>query len=214
MSALDLDAVRRGAEQPTPASEATLEAAASDLSAAFHHDPILDWFMRADARRDQARQAFFRLIVCELAFPTGVIERPEAGGAAAIWVRSERLGPNPASQELRALPVLLGATGLRRFPRLLALRKAMDAHHPPEPHDYLWFLGVRPSVQGHGVGSRLLAAHCAALDAAGRAAWLETGTPRNLGLYRRYGFEIRAEYRPGPDGPLMWGMWRAAASGH
>lgn len=209
MSALDLDAVRLGAEHPVQATPATLDAAAADLAAAFHDDPILDWFMRTDGRRTAARGAFFRLVVRELAVPTGVIECPEPGGAAAIWIESERLAPYSAAQELRALPVLLRATGLSKFARLPTLRKAMDAHHPAEPHDYLWFLGVQPAAQGRGIGSRLLASRCERLDAGGRAAWLETATPRNLGLYHRHGFEIKAEYRPRSDAPLLWGMWRA-----
>jgi hypothetical protein len=27
-------------------------------------------------------------------------------------------------------------------------------------------------------------------------------------LYRRHGFEVIGEYRPGRDGPLNWAMWR------
>jgi ribosomal protein S18 acetylase RimI-like enzyme len=105
--------------------------------------------------------------------------------------------------------MLLDATGLARFGRLLALRKAMDAHHPlATPHDYLWFLGVRPDVQGHGVGSRLLRAETARFDDQGRASFLETATPRNVPLYQRHGYNVIAEYRPAPDAPLIWGMWR------
>ena len=54
-----------------------------------------------------------------------------------------------------ALPALIGLTGWPRFGRLAAMRAAMDRHHPLErPHDYLFFLGVVPEAQGHGIGSR------------------------------------------------------------
>lgn len=200
-----------GGEHPPPVcvTAATLAEAAADLAAAFVDDPIFDWFMRTDAGRAPARRELFRLLLRDLALPNGAIERPPSGGAAAVWMPSERLGPNPVGQELRALPTLLRATGLARFARLPALRKAMDAHHPAEPHDYLWFLGVHPTAQGQGVGSRLLSAHSKSLDAQGRAAFLETATPRNLSLYRRHGFEVTGEYRPAPAGPLIWTMWRS-----
>lgn len=206
---IDRDAVRRAAETPVAATAATVDRAADDLSAAFVDDPIFDWFMREDARRTSARQRFFRALLREAALPGGVVERPEPGGAAAVWIPSERLTGQPLHRELRALPMLVNATGIARFGRLLKLRSAMDAQHPMErPHDYLWFLGVHPDAQGQGIGSRLLASKTARLDAAGRHAFLETATPRNVPLYSRHGFEVIGEYRPAPDGPLIWAMWR------
>ena len=207
---MDMDAVRRGAEAPVVADRAGVDLAAADLSEAFVRDPR---FMRPDKRRDPARAAFFRHVLRSIAAPTGTIERPAAGGAAAVWIPSERLGPNPPHKEIAALPVLLAASGLRRFSRLIQLRKAMDANHPSEPHDYLWFLGVHPAAQGAGVGSRLIASRTARLDADRRAAFLETATPRNVTLYNRHGFEITGEYRPAPDAPLVWAMWRAPRVG-
>lgn len=206
---LDLQAVRKGAETPVVARRDQVADSADDLAAAFVDDPILAWFMRDDAQRDAARQRFFRVILSEAAFEDGVIERPEAGGAAAVWIPSENLAGQPLHRELRALPMLLNATGLGRFSRLLALRGAMDKHHPVDrPHDYLWFLGVRPDCQGAGIGSRLIKAHTDALDARGRPGFLETATPRNVPLYKRHGFVIVSEYRPAADGPLIWAMWR------
>ncbi len=206
---LDREASRRGAEHPVPATTQTVDGSADDLAAAFVDDPIFDWFMRTDARRNAARRRFFRVILRKAAMPDGTIERPVAGGAAAVWLPSENLGPQPFHREVRALPMLLNAAGLGRFGRLIKLREAMDAHHPMErAHDYLWFLGVRPEVQGAGIGSRLLASKAARLDAAGRPAFLETATPRNVPLYARHGFETVSEYRPAPDGPLIWAMWR------
>ena len=206
---MDLAAIRLAAETPVLADRATVAAAADDLAAAFVDDPILGWFMRDDARRTAARQRFFRVLTKDSALIDGEIERPATGGAAAIWVKSENLGPMPLARELRALPMLLNATGLARFGRLTKLREAMDANHPMDrPHDYLWFLGVHPDAQGAGVGSRLIASRTRRLDAAQRPGFLETATPRNVPLYQRHGFEVVREYRPGDEGPLIWGMWR------
>lgn len=208
-----LDQTRRDAESPTPATKATVKDAAHDLAAAFVDDPLFDWFMRRGLGRDMARRRFFRVILKEAALPDGVIERPASGGAAAVWIPSENLGAQPMHRELRALPMLLGATGLGRFNRLLQLRTAMDAHHKMDrPHDYLWFLGVRPDLQGAGIGSRLLASKAARLDQQQRPAFLETATPRNVPLYARHGFETVSEYRPAPDAPLIWAMWREPRS--
>jgi ribosomal protein S18 acetylase RimI-like enzyme len=205
----DIEAMRRGAEAPVQAGPADLPGVVDDLADAFAEDPAFDWFFRADAKRDEARTRFFNLLIARMAFGVGRIELPAGGGAAAVWMPFEFLSPTPLMQELRALPTLLHATGLARFGRLVALRRDMDAHHPMErPHAYLWFLGVRRSAQGHGVGSRLLKVGTDRLDAAGQPAYLETQTERNVGLYRRHGFEVISEHRARPDAPPLWSMWR------
>jgi GNAT superfamily N-acetyltransferase len=211
---MDIETLKREAETPVAASKTQLDQSAVDLADAFVEDPIFAWFMREDAKRASALARFFNVILKEAAFQDGAVERPVSGGAAAVWIPSENLGPQPFHREVRALPMLLNATGLGRFGRLLKLREAMDSRHPMErAHDYLWFLGVRPDAQGGGIGSRLLASKTERMDAAGRCGFLETATPRNLPLYRRHGFEIIAEYKPADDGPVIWGMWREPREG-
>jgi ribosomal protein S18 acetylase RimI-like enzyme len=206
---MDIEALRRGAEAPVLATLSDLPAVSADLADAFADDVMFDWFMRPDDRRDAARLRFFAFIVRHLAFGAGRIERPPVGGAAAVWLPFEALGPTPLATELRALPTLLYATGLARFPRLAAVREIMDRNHPMgRPHAYLMFLGVARAAQGHGVGSRLLKVGTDRLDAAGLPAYLETQTERNIALYRRHGFEVTAENRPRPDAPPLWSMWR------
>ena len=201
--------MRRGAETPEVAGKRALAGVALDLTDAFAADPMFDWFSRPDERRDAARARFFRFILRRLAYGVGEIERPPMGGAAAVWMPSERLGPTPLIRELMALPPLLGLTGWSRFGRLAAMRAAMDRLHPTDrPHDYLFFLGVVPEAQGHGIGSRLLRARTARLDAARRSAYLETATEANVRLYSRHGFQVVAEFRPRPNAPQNWSMWR------
>jgi ribosomal protein S18 acetylase RimI-like enzyme len=206
---MDIDTMRRQAETPSEAAAGDIESVVADLTDAFEVDPHFNWFMRDDARRTAARTKFFRLLLSELAFGIGRIDRPAVGGAAAVWLPSSALGPNSLVQELRALPVILEATGFSRFGRMLALRADMDKRHPMDrAHSYLWFLGVTPQAQGHGVGSRLLKAGTDRLDAAGTPAYLETGTERNVALYTRHGFKIISKASARPDAPPMWGMWR------
>lgn len=206
---MDMELMRLGAEAPEAATAMSVDSVARDLADAFALDPVFTWFSRADDRRDAARLGFFRHLMKALLPGGGEVLRPSTGGAAAVWIPSEALGPLPLSRELRGLPALLRLTGWSRIWRLLQLREAMDRHHPMDrPHAYLWFLGVTPLAQGQGVGSRLLKAKTDQLDAARRPAFLETATERNVALYRRHGFEVVAEYRPGASGPTNWAMWR------
>ncbi len=208
---MDIDAMRRGAEQPVLADQSTVGQAAEDLADAFVTDPHVSWFVRGDRHCDAARLKFFQFILSGVALPDGEVRRPQAGGAAAVWIPSETLGDQPFIEEIKLLPRLLSVTGFARFGRLAALRSAMDKHHPMDrPHSYLWFIGVAPQAQGLGIGSRLLKAGLDQLDAQGRPAFLETSTERNVALYRRHGFEIIADYKPSPTGPQTYGMWRNA----
>ena len=210
---MDIQALRLGAESPVQAARGDLDDVAADLSDAFADDVMFDWFLRADDRRDAARLRLFRFLVSDMAFGASRIERPAGGGAAAIWTPFEALTPTPLLTELRALPILLYATGLARFGRLAAMRATMDRRHPMDrPHAYLQFLGVARAAQGRGVGSRLLKVGVDRCDAAGLPAYLETQTERNIGLYSRHGFTVIAENRPRPDAPPLWSMWREPAS--
>jgi ribosomal protein S18 acetylase RimI-like enzyme len=206
---MSLEAMRRGAETPVLAGPDDLEEVAADLADAFSDDVMFDWFLRADNRRAAARLKFFRLLVGRMAAGVARIERPAQGGAAAIWMPYEAVGPTPLMTLIRAFPILLSATGVRRLGRLMAVMEDMDRHHPmDQPHAYLWFLGVRQDAQGHGIGSRLLKVATDRLDRAASAAYLETQTERNIGLYSRHGFRVISEHRPRPDAPRLWSMWR------
>src|SRR5438094_3044205 len=176
---LDIEAMRRSAEAPVLAGPADIPGVIQDLTDAFAVDPHFNWFLRDDERRTEARRRIFQFLIGGAGRTHGRIERPAGGGAAAVWMPFEWLAPTPFLQELRTLPIMLFATGLARFSRLAAIRESMDKHHPMDrPPAYLWFLGVTPAAQGHGVGSRLLKVGTDRLDAAGQPAYLETGTER------------------------------------
>jgi ribosomal protein S18 acetylase RimI-like enzyme len=205
----EIEALRRSAEAPVRCGPADLELAAQDLSAAFAEDPVFQWFLRDDAKRSAGRLKLFQLLT-GLAHADGEVWRPQAGGAAAMWMPSSALGPTPFLDELRVLPSILSATGFSRLSRMSALRAAMDRHHPKQEHAYLWFIGVTPDAQGHGIGGRLLAAGLAQVDARGLPAYLESSNLANVPLYRRHGFEVTGEIEPAPGAPKLYAMWREA----
>ena len=71
----------------------------------------------------------------------------------------------------------------------------MEKTIPHEPHFYLAFIAVAPRLQGLGLGSALLEATLARVDAAGAPAYLENSNPRNLALYERLGLHARPRDR-------------------
>jgi len=85
----------------------------------------------------------------------------------------------------------------------------LEAPHPPG--FVLATLGVAPAVQGRGVGSHLLEAWLAQVDAAGGGTYLETDEPRNLAFYTRAGFRVARELRI--FGVPVWTLERRARRG-
>jgi len=77
---------------------------------------------------------------------------------------------------------------------------------PSEPHVHLGPIGVEPALQGHGIGSQMLAVYCEQLDLTGDAGYLETDKPENVRLYERFGFEVRSHAFV--LGVQNWFMWR------
>jgi ribosomal protein S18 acetylase RimI-like enzyme len=209
----DPQEVRHAALAPSLIPRNLIGEAAVELGEAFRADPLFAWFGRMDERRHQQRTKFIDFILREVVLDAGEILRPSTGGAVAVWIDAEALRHQPLRKEIAFVPVVLGLTGIARLHRMLRLRKVLDRYHPHSPpHDYLFFLGVRPELQGKGIGSALLEASLGRLDARSRPAFLEATSEANRDLYLRFGFKITAAYRPAPGAPLLWAMWREPLS--
>jgi ribosomal protein S18 acetylase RimI-like enzyme len=66
-------------------------------------------------------------------------------------------------------------------------------HDPLEQHWHLGPVGVLPSHQGKGIGTKLLSRFCQEVDACLSPAYLETDTDKNERFYKRFGFEVVEE---------------------
>jgi ribosomal protein S18 acetylase RimI-like enzyme len=214
MAALDDAAFerRKFAANPKRAEEGDRERVIDCLSAAFADDPVMCWIGRRDAKRDQGRRALFTYLVGALGLPGRELWTSGDYSAAALWVPPERADLKlPWWRELTLLPTIVKFTSLSGLSRMDTFRKATDTYHPKsKPHFYLMTIGVDPKFQGQGLGSALLEATLAKIDAKGLPSYLESSSPKNVPLYQRHGFAVTKEFRPAPDGPPLWGMWREA----
>lgn len=114
--------------------------------------------------------------------------------------------PDPG-QQLRLLPTLL-SLGPRVAVRLMRWLGAWQRRDPEELHWHLGPLAVDAHLQGQGVGSRMMQAFCARMDAAGEDAYLETDKLINVRFYERFGFEVVGEEEV--LGVTNWFMLRRA----
>lgn len=194
-----------------PAKQADETRVVESLSRAFDADAAFNWGLRQDAGRAQAFRLAFRTIFRRyLGFGATFVVGDGAG--SALWARSDQWEV-PLWRELLLLPTYLRCSGLSRFSRTTGTFEAMKAHHPREPHQYLFVMGVDPAHQGGGHGSALLKHVLDECDRRGTPAYLEATSEKNRALYRRHAFETTAEFPCAEGGPTLTGMWRKPHAG-
>jgi len=179
------------------------------LARAFDQDPFYNWILPQDWRRSRSFSGIFELILGRLFDElTETFTTTDVSGCA-IW---KRPGTHKLSllRQARLLPAFAKVLGWSSIPRGLRIVEHMDALHArfaPEPHVYLYVLGVDPAQQHRGLGGKLLAPGLERCDREGHRVYLETARAENVPFYERHGFklELAAEHR---EFPTFWSMTR------
>ncbi len=192
-----------------PANAADRQQLVEVLADAFADDPVFVYMLPPDLRRREARlRGFFHLEVPRSERLGGAWKTADGAGAA-IWYPPDQWRAS-TWEALRQAPAVLRVFG-RQLPLASRALTTMQAHHPQQPHWYLYYLATVPGRQGTGIGSALLRPILRRCDEEGSPAYLEATSERNRALYRRHGFEDRDEYVL-PNGPPLYRMWREPRS--
>jgi GNAT superfamily N-acetyltransferase len=162
------------------------------LARAFANDPILNHFLDDPNKRGDALPAFFEHVL-ELLLPSRSIyctidERGTLTGVAA-WRPPDPLEVDDAgaarAEHARLIVDSLFREGARQ---LFEGFEVLESHHPRSAHWYLTFVGVEPSIQGLGLGTRLLRPVLDDADRTSTPCYLETPFPETSGFYESLGF--------------------------
>lgn len=204
-----------GALAVGPLEDSRIREATRLLSRAFDHDPVIGHFMRPGLRKRLAFPGFFRAAL-EAALPAEHVYQATTGSrlaAVAIWFPPDA-PPAPDDANRRAVRAMMPA--LVCYPRgtkqLLRGFARLEKHHPAEPHWYLAFVGVDPSVQSSGIGAQLLAPVLATADETAATCYLETPFPRTHPFYQRLGFQRAEELHVFEDAPSVVSFVRRPAN--
>ena len=198
----------------SPLERSRYREAAGVLARAFQDDPVVVAIMKGltpDARIKTLSISFYAdLQTCgPKGCPLEAINEDKIAGAAVI----HRPGayPLPASDQIGLLWKVF-AKGLvttwapSAFGRWLKWLTAIGKKHPGEPHYYLEFIGIDTPFQGKGLGSQMLQRLVDRADEERMGCYLETVNPRDVPLYRRFGFQTTDEQEV--IGVHTWFMWR------
>ena len=188
-----------------PARAAHVPTVASVLAQAFQDDPVFAWAIPDPARRRTQLPGVFTAWA-EIFQPYEETYVTDDSAGAAMWAPD---GAEPFAGEA-------GELFARRVTELLAndadrflqIGEIFQQYEPAQPWMYLQVIGVLPTHQGRGLGSRLLAPVLQRCDEAGTPAYLEASSPHNRRLYERHGFRMIDEIVLPERGPAVWAMWR------
>jgi ribosomal protein S18 acetylase RimI-like enzyme len=92
---------------------------------------------------------------------------------------------------------LLFLIGLSSAKRGFAREGRIKTKHPNTPFYYLLFIGVLPEYQNKGIGGKLLAELVYDSERRKMPMYLETYLPKNIELYKKFGFDIFDELQLG-----------------
>jgi len=178
----------------TAADEA---AAIATLTLAFAADPVARWTWPDPQDYFNAFPRFAKAFG-GAAFVKGSAHLIGDHAGAALWL------PPGVEADDRALAELMRTTA---SPQSMAdgaqVMQQMAGHHPRQPHWFLPLIGVDPKHQGEGLGGALLDHALEICHQDGALAYLESSNPRNVPLYRRYGFEVMGRIQFGRSPTLV-----------
>lgn len=193
-----------------PLERTELEEGAQVLAAAFAREAFWNYVLTDATRRVERLLPTYRLML-RYGFERGRVTTLGAVDAVAIWLPHQHADPSFMSEvRLGGLAVLLaqGPAAIARLLRVSDYMARLRERLTGGEHEYLWALGVRPGLQGQGLGSRLLRAGLEALDRERRTTYLETHDAPNVPFYERHGFALLDE-EVVPRTPLkQWSMLR------
>lgn len=174
----------------TAASPSDLDEAVSCLATAFGQDPITGYLLQTGpGYRDRVSRFFTILMRARLALAMPVfVAKSSAGvlGASMGYTTARPDWPSDLTAEWDLLEKAVPG-----MPERMAVYDEVAARFKPTaPHYYLGVIGTDPSVQGSGIGTRLLKAFCeaSARDPLSSGVYLETAQASNLRFYERAGF--------------------------
>ena len=171
---------------------------AAVLARAFHEYPTFRRLLpQAGTRHGKLARVMRFFIGCGLLRGEVVAPSTELEGVA-VWFRASELdlglGPLVRAGLVGAL-LGLGPAAARRFVRLGEAKRTHRSRLLDGSEWFLDVLGVDPACGRRGFARRLIEPGLVRADEEGRACFLETSAPENVGLYQRFGFRVVASYR-------------------
>jgi ribosomal protein S18 acetylase RimI-like enzyme len=189
------------------------ERASAVLTKAFMDDPMYSYIFPDSYEREESLGRLWQALVNYTMVYGEIYTTPEVAGVAC-W-----LSPGNTRQTFwRMLRTGMGfaravmkfeAEGRKRFLEIINYADQEHERLMPQPHWYLWAIGVEPENQGQGIGGRLIEPVLKRSAEAGLPCYLETQTEANVAFYQKRGFKVLSAGEVPGHGVVAWTMARA-----
>lgn len=177
------------------------------LTLAFANDPGVRWMFR-DGQAFLRSFPVFVEAFAGRAFESQTAFADPAWHGVALW-----LPPGSGPDEQRLERLIKEVVPADEQTHVMNGFEQLSRSHPAEPHWHLPLIGVDPTQQGKGIGSRMIRDMLDRLDRENVPAYLEATSPRNVPLYERMGFRPVGTVRVGSSPPIV-PMIREPNPGH
>ena len=182
------------------------------LCSAFHEYPVMRYVLGSSSTNyDRRLSTLIGLFVAARILREepllGVRDRTGTlAGVAVVTLPGDRPSPEELSLRREAVWRELGRAERDRYDRFSS---SGGEYALETPHHHLNMIGVRRSQAGQGFGRVLLEAvhYLAALDPGSSGVTLTTEEPRNLSLYRKFGYRVLGHTRVS-DELESWSLYR------
>jgi len=177
-----------------------MDPACGSAVAALEDDPfyrtICGEYAHDAARRRAVLASYFDCSIAEGRELGRCVHLAEPRQGVAVWLLPQSVEAQlAAAKRKRAfLQSALDAAGFANYYRIVEYMHGKTAGVVSGDAWYLSIIAVEPSLQGQGLGRRLLEPTLGEADRAGATCYLETFSPRNPSFYERLGFMTRARF--------------------
>jgi ribosomal protein S18 acetylase RimI-like enzyme len=197
--------------------EALIDEAGSLLAQCFFRDPLVEYTLPNEAER--ARPLHWNMSTAvRYGYYFGQVWQASTGTQAeadldgvAIWLRMGEPVDNLDRMERSGMvhaPEILGGDAFSRYVGVLSYLESLRRQQMPEPHWYLWQVGVAEARRGRGLGAALLRPMLVEAVEQELPCYLETFRDTNLSFYHRLGFAtLMHDVEPG-SGLTFWTLRR------
>lgn len=178
-----------------PAVDVAAEGDEDDLLAtaqlAFANDPFLRWLYPTPRAYLEHGGAFLAALAAR-PYELGTAYCLSDHRGVACW-----LPPSARSHDRPMMALVRSTLSPTKLTELLTVYERLEPFAPESPHWMLRLVGLDPTRQGRGHGTRLLEPVLAECDQRGVPAFLRSTNPRNLPFYLRQHFEVLDEVTVG-----------------
>lgn len=157
------------------------------ISQAFKYEPVTNWLVEKSANKDKLKITVDYLV--REVYKVAYVLITDDNMGAALW--KTEIKETMSWDHLKRDLDFLFKLGIPTVNRTLKDRKACKDHFPKHsPYFYLCMIGVLHEGRGKGLASQLMDPvlnHCKNNSI---PAFLETGTPENVDIYKKKGFSV------------------------